>query len=293
MPEVDTKQFSAELDAATQAHLEWSRRILRCAVLHTAPGEDVLKADAHLLCRFGLWFSLNRSRFTVMDAGRTLSLETEHWTMHEAIRAICRRLVDGRAGDAADLDAFEVAQRRFIDHLSHFKTLAVTQDAQIDALTGLPMRHRIDEDFAQLCSLARRHGGTPIVMLLDVDHFKQLNDRYGHAGGDAVLRNLAALMRKALRDIDKVYRYGGEEFLLLLDSDGIAGAQIAAQRMLLSVREMSVTLPSGESAGVTATIGVAMAAPGEALASVIERADNALYAGKGAGRDRWVIDQRA
>jgi diguanylate cyclase (GGDEF)-like protein len=212
--------------------------------------------------------------------------------MHGAIRAICSCLMDGRVGEAADLDAFETAQHRFIEHLAHFKTLAVTQEAQIDALTGLPLRHRIAEDFVALDSFARRHGGAPVVMMLDVDHFKQFNDRHGHAGGDVVLRELAALMRKTLRDVDKVYRYGGEEFLLLMDSDGIAGAQIAVQRMLQSVRELSVALPGGESMGVTATIGVAVAAPDESLASVIERADKALYAGKAAGRDRWILSQQ-
>lgn len=292
MLEIDTSQFASELDAANQAHLEWSRRILRCAVLRTSPGEDVWKDEAHELCRFGRWFTQHRGRFTAMDATRTLSLDAEHRSMHCAIRAICSCLMDGRAGEVADFEAFETAQHRFIEHLAHFKTLAVTHEAQIDALTGLPLRHRIEDDFVVLDSFARRHGGAAVVMLLDVDHFKQFNDRHGHAGGDIVLRDLAVLMRRTLRDVDKVYRYGGEEFLLMLDSDGVAGAQIAAQRMLQAVRELSIVLPNGELAETRATIGVAVAEPGESLSKVIARADHALYAGKAAGRNRWVMNQQ-
>lgn len=289
MNAVDTESFAIELDAAMQMHLEWSRRILRCAVLHASPGDDVLNDEAHTLCRFGVWFSKNRSRFEAMDAELTLSLEREHQTMHDAIRVICRRLLEGSPGETADLNKFEATQHLFIENLAYFKTLAITHDAQIDVLTGLPLRHRIEEDFELLASSSRRHGSALVIMLLDLDHFKDINDMYGHAGGDSVLRHLAVALKRDLRDVDRAYRYGGEEFLLMMESSGVAGAEFAAERVLESVRVLSITLPGGAMVRPTATVGVAVVAKGESLASVIERADKALYAGKASGRNCYVL----
>ena len=289
MFEIDSEQFAQELDAAMQAHLEWSRRILRCAVLRVSPGDDVLKIAAHTRCRFGRWFTRHRADFEALDAAQTRSLETEHQTMHDAIRAICGRVQNGQAGEAADLDVFETTQTRFIRHLAHFKTLAITRSSQIDALTGLHLRHRLEQDFEQIGKHVRRHGSVLAVMMVDVDRFKAINDRHGHAGGDTVLQHLAASLRGALRGNDLVYRYGGEEFLLLVECTLPADIEIAARRVLETVRAARITLPDGAIAKPTVTIGVAQAADGESLASIVRRADIALYRGKADGRNRHVL----
>lgn len=294
MPELVLEQFAAELDAATQAHLEWSRRMLRCAVLHTSPGEDALSERAHTLCHFGCWFSRHRANFEVLDAERTQSLADDHRDMHDAARAICMRVLEGRPGQAADLDRFESTQRSLIGHLAYFKTLIVSQYSQIDALTGLPLRHRMNQDFDLLNKHIRRRGSLQMVMMLDIDHFKSINDRHGHPGGDAVLQHLALTLKQTLRADDLVYRYGGEEFLLLMELKAeeqavMPAAEHAVQRVLDAIRAMSVILPDASTVHPTATIGVALTAPEESLPSVIKRADMALYEGKAAGRNRYVI----
>lgn len=294
MPEFVLEQFASELDAATQAHLEWSRRMLRCAVLRTSPGNDALSDEAHTLCHFGCWLTQHQANFEVLDADRTLDMATAHQDMHDAARAICKRVLEGQPGQAADLDKFESAQRQLIDHLAYFKTLIVSQYSQIDALTGLPLRHRMNQDFDLLNKHIRRRGSLQMVMMLDIDHFKSINDRHGHPGGDAVLQHLAVTLKQVLRTDDLVYRYGGEEFLLLMELKTeeqavIPAAEHAAQRILDAVRAMSVTLPNAAIVRPTVTIGVALTAPEEGLSSVIHRADTALYQGKAAGRDRYVL----
>jgi diguanylate cyclase (GGDEF)-like protein len=129
-----------------------------------------------------------------------------------------------------------------------------------------------------------------MVMLVDVDHFKSINDRFGHDGGDAVLQHLASTLKRSLRADDLVYRYGGEEFLLLMELPAAVGAEAqAAARVRDAIRGMQIELSVGTTIAITATIGVALTGPEENLASVIRRADLAMYQGKSAGRDRFVV----
>lgn len=286
----DLEQFVRELDAATQAHLEWTRRVLRCAVLRASPGDDVLSEDAHLRCRFGRWLVDHRAQFDLLDAERSDALEARHREMHRAIRLICQGVLDQRKGNPEELDTFEYTQRELVDHLAHFKTVAVAQSSQVDALTGLPLRHRMEQDFDLLSKHLRRRGSLQMVMLVDVDHFKSINDRFGHDGGDAVLQHLASTLKRSLRADDLVYRYGGEEFLLLMELPAAVGAEAqAAARVRDAIRGMQIELSVGTTIAITATIGVALTGPEENLTSVIRRADLAMYQGKSAGRDRFVV----
>ena len=103
-PETDT--FIAELDTAVEAHMDWTRRILRCAVLHTSPGEDVLAPLAHTLCRFGHWFMSHRTHFEALDAPATQRVEAVHQAMHDAIRSICADILNGKPGQQDALETF-------------------------------------------------------------------------------------------------------------------------------------------------------------------------------------------
>lgn len=287
---MDLENFVTELDAAMQAHLEWTRKVLRCAVLQASPGEDVLNSEAHHVCQFGRWFLSHRAQFEALDAGRAHVLENEHQAMHDAIRSICRAVLEGKPGTTEDLDRFEAAQHHLVDNLAYFKTSAVSRSSQIDPLTGLPLRHRMEQDFDLLNKHIRRHGTVQAVMLVDVDHFKTVNDTFGHAAGDAVLRSLAACLRSAIRDDDLVYRYGGEEFLLLMELPARDHfEELAAQRLLDAVRNLAVDLQAGKKVSPTVTIGVALAKEDESMDSTIRRADEALYRGKLSGRDRYVL----
>ncbi len=293
MREIDFEQFVAELDAAVQAHLEWTRRVLRCAVLKTSPGNEILDAGSSQRCHFGRWFAAHRDDFAALDANRIESLETAHHAMHAAIGIICERMLAGLPGESSHLDRFETTQHQLIEALAHYKTLAVGQSSQIDPLTRLPLRHRLEQDFDLLARHVRRRGDAQLLLMVDVDHFKAVNDRYGHAGGDAVLQAIAVTLRQAVRENDLVYRYGGEEFLLLMDVSSSSHAEdLTAQRVLESLRQLAITLADGAVVRPTATIGVARAGEEETLAQAIQRADQALYRGKAAGRNRYVVAGR-
>lgn len=128
---VETDFFIAELDAAVEAHMNWTRRIVRCAVLHSSPGEDVLDPLAHTLCHFGAWFMTNRRQFEALEPEATRRVAAVHQAMHDAIRSICNDVLAGRAGRSADLDEFEASQAELISLLASFKTLILSNAVRI------------------------------------------------------------------------------------------------------------------------------------------------------------------
>lgn len=284
-----TDSFIVELDAAVEAHMEWTRRILRCAVLRAAPGEDVLEPMAHTLCRFGRWFQTNLTHFDALDAQATRRVELVHQTMHDAIHSICTDVLNGKPGQLADLEAFERSQSELLGLLAQFKTLIISNAVRHDPLTGLPLRYGIETDFTLLQKEARRFRNLLYVVMIDIDHFKRVNDSYGHPVGDLVLRHLADTMKQGLRGNEPLYRFGGEEFLWLMQTPSAAEAEQSASRLLTAIRTTPIPIPDGEPLMLTVTLGLAQVGDPEELASAIKRADAALYDGKKAGRNRYIF----
>lgn len=291
MPDLpaETDFFIAELDAAVEAHMNWTRRIVRCAVLRSTPGEDVLDPLAHTLCHFGAWFVANRDQFKALEPEATRRVEAVHQAMHDAIRSICSDVLAGRPGRSADLDEFEASQAELIGLLASFKTLILSQAVRNDPLTELPLRYTIENDFGLYQKEARRNRTLLYVGMIDVDHFKPINDTYGHPVGDEVLRQLADTLKRTLREDEPLYRYGGEEFLWLLKCKSEPEARKSARRVLATVGSTPVQIDDGEILRLTVTLGLALAGEREDLASAIKRADMALYDGKRGGRNRYVI----
>jgi diguanylate cyclase (GGDEF)-like protein len=166
--------------------------------------------------------------------------------------------------------------------------LGARSDAAHDALTGLSNRRAASERLDAERRRAGRRGEPLSVLLLDLDHFKRVNDCWGHAAGDRVLVAVAQVLREELRGIDLAVRHGGEEFLAVLPGTGTRQALDVAARLRARIAREPVTLPPDVILGVTASIGVATLLPGESVASLVARADAALYAAKAAGRDCCV-----
>jgi diguanylate cyclase (GGDEF)-like protein len=123
--------------------------------------------------------------------------------------------------------------------------------------------------------------------MLDIDHFKRVNDRYGHAAGDAVLQTLAALLRQSVRDTEIVARYGGEEFALLMPLTNTDEADAAAERIRQTVASHSFLTPQGKTLPLTISVGVAsFPTDCRTLSDLVEAADKALYAAKNNGRNQ-------
>jgi diguanylate cyclase (GGDEF)-like protein len=159
--------------------------------------------------------------------------------------------------------------------------------SHIDGLTRVPNRMHWEQAVANEFQRCRRIGHSSAVMMLDIDHFKQVNDEHGHQTGDAALRAVAAILRDTLRLSDLPGRYGGEEFGVVLPGIDAEGAAAIAERIRRRI-EMSV-LEDTPGVRVTASIGYAALAPDDNdHGAWIARADRALYAAKAAGRNRCM-----
>ncbi len=166
-----------------------------------------------------------------------------------------------------------------------------TERARTDPLTGMPNRRAFDEVLARLMGETDRYGGGMALVMVDIDHFKKVNDTYGHEAGDAVLVAIGQLLMAARRTTDFVARLGGEELALLLPQTDVAGAAELSERLRAKVEEMRVRTAVGE-VRVTASFGIAMyLARSGTSGRVYERADKALYAAKHGGRNRVELER--
>lgn len=158
--------------------------------------------------------------------------------------------------------------------------------ATTDKLTGVANRHMFEILFEQAAKRAQREHKSLSLLALDIDHFKKINDSWGHQGGDAALRSFASLLRNHVRVSDVVCRWGGEEFMIMLDDCSLEEAQERANVLLGAIRALKI--PYGrENITLTASCGVTVARADEVLERIITRADKALYAAKRAGRDQF------
>ena len=161
------------------------------------------------------------------------------------------------------------------------------QVAREDALTGLHNRRSFEERAEEECTRALRYSHPLAILFGDIDHFKRVNDSYGHAQGDNVLKRVAQTLLDICRTNDTIARYGGEEFAILLPETGPDEAQVVADRLCAAVRALSFSSPT-EPFQVTISIGLVSLPPGcsPGYSELLEQADEALYTAKGNGRDR-------
>ena len=161
-----------------------------------------------------------------------------------------------------------------------------------DPLTGLGNRLRLREDLETLAAQSRRYGRGCCVMLCDVDYFKLYNDTYGHFAGDEVLVRVANVIAKNLRVGDTAYRYGGEEFLIILPEQDLESARVVAERLRRSVEDLAIVQESRTPSGpVTISVGLAAPRPDEkkTVEDLLNEADEALYLAKEGGKNRVML----
>ena len=162
------------------------------------------------------------------------------------------------------------------------------QEAMTDPLTALPNRRAYDAELARVAARSRRNRSPSSVGVADIDHFKGVNDTYGHPVGDLVLCEVGKAIERAARGTDFVARTGGEEFGMLFPDTAIEMAGLVAERMRQAVEATCVTTPDGACIRVTISIGLAPLAPGAAPDAALAGADGALYQAKDQGRNRVV-----
>lgn len=266
----------------------------------------------------GLWLRRSAPGSREVDLGRARSLALElhgltqriglrmadHRNRFEAASARLEDVPADRHHPTTDLVVGVVgeilaANRQLQEELTAAENQIAEQSREIeshlttsltDSLTKLPNRRALDEQLAMRLSDYRKHGTPFSLVMLDVDHFKQINDVFGHKTGDDVLVSLAGAMRTSLRRQDFVGRFGGEEFAIVLPHTSLDEAHHALQKAREALSTLSDQFIQLQRP-ITASAGLASIEPGEDLPTLIERADQALYAAKRNGRNcTWIHD---
>ncbi len=178
-----------------------------------------------------------------------------------------------------------VRVKRLQDQLRE-RNAELDEISRMDVVTGLPNRRHLLEHLQVETSAARRRGEQFGLLMVDVDHFKKVNDEWGHESGDAVLRIVAARLASACREEDVAGRWGGEEFVVVAPASDIDGATALAERVRALVAESPI--PVGASGSITVTVSVGVVAGIDDVDDLLRRADEALYEAKQTGRNRVV-----
>lgn len=219
------------------------------------------------------------------QASQMLSVDGSHGDepIPDAVMNVIGHIVHANQNLQSKLDQAE----------SRLKEQAVEIESHIsrsltDALTGLPNRRDFNVRLEERMSTWQRRREIFSLLMLDVDHFKKLNDTFGHLAGDKVLTALGAALRGAVRREDAVARYGGEEFAVLLPNTSLEQATLVAQKVREAVANVSVE-HDGQQIAITVSGGLASIQAEERAETLIHRADEALYAAKRAGRNRTFV----
>jgi len=236
---------------------------------------------------------------TVCDAGDELDTAFSAGASDYIQKPCSRTVLLARVGHALrlkqEIDCRKARERELLEIARQLElaNAALRRLAHLDGLTEIPNRRAFDETLAWEWRRVERSGGEISLLLVDIDHFKRYNDRYGHSVGDECLRQVARVLSEShARPGDFAARYGGEEFAVILPETTPAGAAHVAERLRTAVSDLELTgvdIPEG--ARVTVSVGVAAIRPGNSTtpATLIEAADRALYAAKAQGRNRVVI----
>ncbi|WMD23417.1 diguanylate cyclase [Achromobacter seleniivolatilans] len=278
------QNISTERERQRAALLEWSQAVL-IGLHYRAPEQALPRLAAS---EFGLW--LQHKGGVMFESAPALRQITE---------AVCRlddvvlpQLMQGeREGQRSLPDQVRELQE-LVARIKHLLNGLFDMVAEIesgsDPLTNVLNRRFLPSVIGREISISTRQNSRFSVLLLDIDHFKAINDEHGHSGGDQVLRQFAEVVHQACRSSDFVFRYGGEEFLVVLVDTAQDAALAAAEKLGAEIRRHDFNIPEAGVKHITASIGVATFDGHPDYAYLIDRADKALYRAKQAGRDRSV-----
>jgi diguanylate cyclase len=275
-----------QLEQAAHDHAHWHDNLIRAIICRLPCDPHDLEQDAHRQCRFGQWY-YEQAPARLWEEPAFAAIETEHKRLHRIAARLLREAAAASPIVREDYDDLVTGGERLhleLESLMHEVAGALRNR---DALTGAYSRGEILPALSEWRELARRDVQHCCIAFMDLDHLKQINDSYGHAAGDQVLAGVVRCAMQHLRPYDKVFRYGGDEFLISLPGADL----VAGQRVIEHIRDALASTPivvgpEGNSIRATASFGLALLEPDVSVAESIDRADKALMVAKVAGRNR-------
>lgn len=290
IPNMSDEQMRAalkELEQAAYNHEQWSEMLFSTLVCRLTPDQRDISSDAHRRCRFGQWYY--NSGFAALEGHPGFSeIALEHEHMHQFAATLLRSNMEGVPISTSDYDRFVTALKRMRLELATVQQELKDALFNLDPLTGTPSRNGMLTKLREQQEMVRRNIHACAIAMMDLDHFKSVNDRYGHLVGDKVLIGSSRYVVANLRPYDKVFRYGGEEFLIYLPDVDLHAGHEAVDRLREGLGSLQHEAAGEPAFQVTASFGVALLDPDIPVEQSIDRADKALYAAKAEGRNRTI-----
>ena len=280
------------LAPALQAHGLWIERIHTILICRVPPDAEEIEADRHLRTELGLWLADEHNEFLRRHPDYAAAVD-QHREVHALARDLCVAVSDGRPILADEYKAFADGISRLDHRLEALVKELWDLLRYTDPLTGIATRYAMLPRLREEHQRVQRTGLTSSVCMVDLDHFKRINDTYGHQAGDLVLHAVAAYLVDNLRRYDQVCRYGGEEFVLMLPNTPPQQAVPIVDRLRCGIAGLVVRLGDGTEAKVTASIGIAPLVADRPIGASIEDADRAMYTAKRAGRNQVHLGDKS
>jgi diguanylate cyclase (GGDEF)-like protein len=277
-----------QLDQAIQDHLEWHANLLQVIICHLPCDPSDLASNAHRRCRFGQWY-YQRASAELRDQPTFTAIGIEHQRIHKIATGVLREITAGRAMDRTGFDELIASSLRLRRELDRLRREFQVELRSRDVLTGAYDREQVLPELRRWREPVSRGTLSCCVVLMDLDRLQQVNEAQGHAVGDALLADFVHFLREHLRAEDKVFRYGGDEFLVTLPGADLAIARAVVGRFRERLAQRRLFVAGAHSAlQVTASFGLAPLDPLVRVEDAIDRAAQALLLARTAGGNRAV-----
>jgi diguanylate cyclase (GGDEF)-like protein len=284
-------ETAKEIDSLLEGHRTWVDHLNKSLICGATTPAGTLEEDAHSRCALGNWLEARAGKL-FSDNNQHQELLKHHKNIHDLARSMVQYAERGVQIAESTYDDFLNAAYEFEKLIGSAYDSIIAAINATDPLTGAQtrshMRTLLEDRISRISSSLPSW-----ILMIDLDHFKSINDRYGHEIGDRVLKGFAAVVRDHIRSSDLFFRYGGEEFLLSISDVGEDRIANVAERLRSAISRESHAAPDGTRFSITASIGITQLSACQDVTSAINTADAAMYAAKRAGRNKVVFSTPA
>lgn len=273
-----------QLKQAIRNHEEWFESLNRLMLCRMPYDLRDVREDAHKECRFGQWL-YQYANPKLREHPAFSAIEKSHEKMHRAAAKVLINVQETGTTPPEDYDRFSNAMQSLRLEINSLKQELETAYYNLDSLTGANSRIGMLTHLREQLELVNRNAQNFCIAMMDLDRFKQVNDTYGHLVGDSALTHIVRSILDNIRPYDRLFRYGGEEFLLSMPHTKIDSALTMAERLREAIATLTIPSNTTEPLRITASFGLTQFDPHQSVEEAITRADQALYAAKSSGRN--------
>ncbi len=290
LPNIPNDQLRMALNSLEQAnynHDQWAESLYSTLICHLAPDQRDLASDAHRRCRFGQWYYEVGTGILGTHPGFE-AIGIEHQRMHQYATRLLQSSMDSDRIHIQNYEYFVTARKRLILESATLQHELDDALYNLDPLTGATSRIGMLTKLREQHELVKRAVHPCVVAMMDLDQFKTVNDKYGHITGDKVLIGIVQCVMAHLRPYDKLFRYGGEEFLITLPDADLPTGHKVIDRLRETLGSLAHQANGNPPFHVTVSFGLTLLDPEVPVEQSIDRADKALYVAKEMGKNRAV-----